>query len=299
VRDYLDGVTHEDLLMGLPLSFKIRHPRRTVAVAMPHWLGKLFKVLPEELQERFLSFSKKVSAGPALSHVRTKFFESLQRDIVKLNLHTGASRWAKYYGTANEHYFHTDLSPVDWQKKREALERIMGQVSAASVLDVGANTGLYAELASSRGARVVACETDVPALSQCYARARGAQLNILPLVVNVFCDSPSPGRGGIALPAPTERLRSDLAMALALVHHVIAIQRVSIARIVEIMAALSARWLLLEYVPPLKSKMGASPVSGLDDYTSETLENCLRAHFKSIRRFPSYPEPRELFLCEK
>src|SRR6266850_1221177 len=35
LRDYLSGVTDEDLLAALPLSFKLRHPRRTLGVAVP------------------------------------------------------------------------------------------------------------------------------------------------------------------------------------------------------------------------------------------------------------------------
>ena len=36
MRDYLSGVTDEDLLAALPLSFKLRHPRRTLGVAVPN-----------------------------------------------------------------------------------------------------------------------------------------------------------------------------------------------------------------------------------------------------------------------
>jgi hypothetical protein len=73
----------------------------------------------------------------------------------------------------------------------------------------------------------------------------------------------------------------------------------SITRISEIFAALSERWLLLEFAMPLRAKIGASPVPALDDFDADGLENSLKQHFKTVRRFPSYPDERKLFLCEK
>jgi SAM-dependent methyltransferase len=205
----------------------------------------------------------------------------------------------KYYGSSDKNYFQTDLSPSDWRQKQEAVGKILGDLRPQSVLDVGANTGHYAKMAAARGARVTACETDVSASTVCYEAACKEKLNILPLTVNVFSTAPTPGRGGVACPPPTDRFRSELVMGLAVIHHVVAIQRIPIARISEIFAALSSRWLLLEYVPPLKSKIGASPVSSLDDFTADGLESCLKQHFTSICHFPSYPDERKLFLCEK
>jgi hypothetical protein len=80
---------------------------------------------------------------------------------------------------------------------------------------------------------------------------------------------------------------------------VVATQRIPIARICEIVTALTSRWLLLEYAPPLKPKIGASPVPGLDDFTANKLELSLKQHCKSVSTFSSYPDERKLFLCEK
>jgi SAM-dependent methyltransferase len=299
LRDYLAGVIDDDLLKILPVSFKLRNPRRTLRVTLPKLVGKLFERLPDELQQRFLSVSKTVNSGFASVNLKVKFLESLRRDIDGLRLRGGASHWAKYYGTTDKNRFCTDLSPGDWQQKQQTVGKILTDLRPRSVLDVGANTGHYAKMAASHGVRVTACETDVSALTQCYNEARKEKSNILPLTVNVFNASATPGRGGMACPPATERLRSDFVMGLAVIHHVVAIQRLSIARISEIFAALSSRWLLSEYAPPLKPKIGASPVPCLDDYTVDNLENCLKRHFSTVSRLPSFPDERKLFLCEK
>ena len=299
LRDYLAGVTDDDLLSALPVSFKLLHPRRTLGVTFPKFASKLFERLPDELQQRFLSVSKTVNSGPSSVKLKLKFLESLRKDIDGLKVRGAVSHWAKYYGTADKNYFQTDLSPGDWQQKQRAVGKIVTELRPRSVLDVGANTGHYAKIAAATGARVTACETDVSALTQCYVEARKERSNILPLAVNVFTASPTPGRGGIACPAPMDRFRSEFVMGLAVIHHVVAIQRLPIARISEIFAGLSSRWLLLEYAPPLKAKIGASPVPGLDDYTVDDLEDCLKRQFSSVTRLPSFPDERKFFLCEK
>jgi hypothetical protein len=299
LRDYLGGVTDEDLLVALPLSFRVRHPRRTLGVAVPKLFGKVFHRLPEEMQERFFWVSKTVNSGPASRELKIKFLDSLRNDIATLKLPQGTSHWARYYRTTDKNYFRTELSPEDWQKKQQAVGKILDELRPGSVLDVGANTGHYARIAADRGARVTACEVDVSALTVCYERARKEKSNILPLVVNVFSDSAVSGRGGIGAPLPAERLRSDFVMGLAVIHHVVAIQRMTVERIGEIFAALSSRWLLLEFAVPLRPKIGASRVTSLDDFTADRVEGCLQGHFKTVSSFPSYPDERKLFLCEK
>jgi SAM-dependent methyltransferase len=299
LRDYLVGVTDEDLLNTLPLFFKARHPCRTLAVAIPKWVGKVFERLPEELQQRFLSFSKTINSGPANRTLKIKFLDSLRKNIASLKLAKGNSAWARYYSTTDQNYFHTDLAPAEWQQKHEMVGKFLAELRPRTVLDVGANTGQYAKLAASAGARVIACEVDVSAVNRCYDDARKEKLNVLPLAVNVFSVSPTPGRGGVPSPPAAERFRSEFVMGLAVIHHVVAIQRIPIDRIVEIFAALSERWLLLEFTVPLKPKIGASAVPTLDDFTADKLEVCLKHRFHAVRRFPSYPDERKLFLCEK
>jgi len=299
LRDYLTGVTDSDLLGSLPVSFKLRHPWRTLGVSLPRFAGNLLQRLPEELQERFFSVPASMPAGESKAKLRIRFLKSLRQNIDSLKLPVGSSHWAEYYGARNKSYFHTDLSPGDWQKKHDAVARVLNELGPCSVLDVGANTGQYSRLAAAQGRRVTACELDTAALTRCYEQACTEKLNVLPLAVNVFSDSPSPGRGGVPCPPPAQRLRSELVMGLALIHHVVAMQRLPIERIVEVLAAMSERWLLLEFVPPLKARVGASPVAGLDDYTADQLERCLKKSFNRVTALPSYPEERQLLICMK
>jgi hypothetical protein len=300
LRDYLCGVQEDDVLAALPLRFKIRHSRRTLGIAIPKVVGRLFEKLSEQSQQGLLQLSRNSSGGFANRNTKLKFFDSLKKNITGLKLVGPASKWSRYYTTPDRKYFVTNLPPQEWQLKGRIVQTLIDRVRPSNVLDIGSNAGYYARLAALSGARVTACELDIGALSLCYEEARKFQeLNILPLVCNVFSNSPIPGRGGCSYPPATRRLRSELVMALALVHHVVAEQRLNISRVVDILNALSTRWLLVEYVKPLPPRTGASRVHGVDDYTSESFEAVLRHRFRSVERFPSYPDDRKMFWCEK
>jgi SAM-dependent methyltransferase len=299
LRDYLYGVTDGDALAALPSSFKLFHPRRTLKIWVPRFLAKALDHLPQDLRNQFISLAKTANCEFGNPRVRIKFLESLRKDIEKLTLSRSSSQWSDYYRTVDTNYFGTDTSPGEWRLKQQVVEKLINKISPASVLDVGTNTGQYAMLAASSGARVIACDLDVPSVDLCYSEARKKRLDVLPLVANVFSFSPLPGRGGVACPPATQRFRSDMVLGLALIHHVVSIQRLDISRIVDIFDRLTQRSLLLEFVPALEPGVGGKLVASLDDYGIDDLERCLKRSFATVTRYPSYPDDRKLLLCER
>jgi hypothetical protein len=299
LRDYLYGVTDGDALAALPYSFKVFHPHRTLKVWLPRLLSKVLNHLPQPLRNQFLSFAKTANSNFSHRRLRIKFLESLRKDIETLKLGRSSSQWSAYYRTADANYFATDISPGEWHLKKEIVSRLINKIAPKSVLDVGTNTGQYAILAASSGARVIACDLDVSSVDICYGDARKQGLNLLPLVTNVFSISPLPGRGGVAYPPATTRFRSDLVLGLALIHHVVSIQRLDISRIVDIFDRLTERSLLLEFVRPLEPTVGGAAVKSLDDYCLDDLERCLKQSFATVTLHSSYPDDRKLLLCER
>ena len=299
LRDYLYGVTDGDALAALPYSFKLLHPHRTLKIWGPMVLSNALNHLPQQLRNQFLSFAKTANSNFSHQRLRISFLKALRKDIETLQLSRSSSQWSAYYRTVDANYFATNISPGEWHLKQEIISRLINKTAPKSVLDVGTNTGQYAILAASSGARVIACDLDVPSVDLCYGEARKQGLNLLPLVTNVFCISPLPGRGGVAYPPATTRFRSDLVLGLALIHHVVSTQRLDVSRIVDIFDRLTERLLLLEFVRPLEPSVGGAVVESLDDYCLEDLQKRLNQSFATVTLYASYPDDRKLLLCER
>jgi ribosomal protein L11 methylase PrmA len=299
LHDTLEGVTNNDLANALPVAFKLRHPLRTVRTSMPRVLAKLTEKLSAEMQNRLWNLSSNLNKQLVNQRTRIRFYESLRKEVESIKLPLDSSHWADYYSTADRTRFKTGFAPDDWAPKEQSFLQIIRNLKPATVLDLGCNTGRYARLAAESGARVIACDTDSASISRCYEDAKKASVNVLSLVVNPFNSPPAYGRGGAACPSASERLQSNLVLALAVVHHVVANQRLDMERIVHTCNSFSRRWVLIEFVPPQKPKIGASSIPFLDDYSLDTLHATLQKQFKSVVSHDSFPNDRKLLLCEK
>jgi hypothetical protein len=100
----------------------------------------------------------------------------------------------------------------------EAAARAAG---AALAWDVGANTGRYARVLARRFATVVAMDADAGAVDRLYTAARDTAEGrvLLPVVADVMNPSPAQGWRGTERATLAARGRPELALYLALVHH--------------------------------------------------------------------------------
>lgn len=204
--------------------------------------------------------------------------------------------WSDYY----ENEF-PPFEPSDqWTPKHRSMDEILADCRPRSLLDIGSNRGWYAQLAACRGVPVVAMDVDESSVTRLYDDARQAGMPILPLLMDIRSPSPGYGLCNEWFPPAVQRLRCEMVMALALVHHLVFKQRLRFEQIVAALDAFSGRWLLVEFI-------------GREDryvrewwnpqrhgwYTLEHFESALRKHYANIRRFPSNLEHRVLLLCEK
>ena len=133
----------------------------------------------------------------------------------------------------------------DHAKKKEYVERLLREITPATVLDVGANTGTYSMLAASVCARVVALDTDQAAIDQLWTRASKENLDILPLVVNIARPSPALGWENSESMSFLDRAehRFDLVMMLAVIHHLLLMDQIPMEQIAALAARLTRRYL--------------------------------------------------------
>jgi hypothetical protein len=177
-------------------------------------------------------------------------------------------------------------------------------------------------LAAKLGSQVVAVDLDEASIDRLFAEARRERLDILPLVANlvrplppldakVFPDEPSTsliGEAGPVISSPHERLRCEMVLALAIVHHLALGQAHSFDEISTILARLTTKYLCVEFVElndeMITSDRGFFPAYNTSPesftwYVKENFITALRWHFDEVEELPSHPESRTLLLCRR
>lgn len=192
------------------------------------------------------------------------------------------------------------FSPQDtWTVKQQTLHKILTELQAASVLDLGSGTGWYSLLAAVLGSKVVAFDTDEACITQLYNQACENNLPILPLVMDFSKPTPSRGLSKHWAIAATKRLKCDLVLALALVHHIVLERRLNFDQIVKGLAQFSRRWVVVEFIPPDDPEVVKGWSERVSWYTLDNFINALKKRFRSVTTMPSHPDRRVLLLCEK
>lgn len=157
----------------------------------------------------------------------------LHRAIERLSPRGGRTTWSEY--GPRSHYAGDDLEAKE-RFVREAVER----VRPGLVLDLGANDGRFSRLAAEV-APVVAVDADVGAVDRLYHDlvTRPPARPVLPLVVDLLDPTPARGWRNRERPAFFDRVRPDLVLALAVVHHLTIGGNVPLVLVVDLLADLA------------------------------------------------------------
>jgi ribosomal protein L11 methylase PrmA len=201
--------------------------------------------------------------------------------------------WAGYAGDLS-HYSGQAIE----EKKRFVAEAI-DQLSPRTLWDLGANQGMYSRIASERGTHTVSFDLDPGCVELNYLKVRDKkEQNLLPLVMDLF--NPSPGIGW----ANSERMSllcrgpADMALALALLHHLAISNNAPLHHIAEFLAR-TCRSLVVEFVPKSDAKalqLLAGRQDVFADYTEERFREAFSSQFNIIREQRVPGSERTLYL---
>ncbi len=212
--------------------------------------------------------------GPGLIDAQLK---NLEKAITKLEWGAQRSTWSEYSDRA--HYDEGDL-----RAKERFVSSAVATVAPRRVLDLGANDGHFSRLALQAGAAsVVAVDSDDLVVDRLYRDLRrDGERRVLPLVVDL--SDPSPGLGWRSrerLPF-LERIRPDLVLCLAVVHHLALTNTVPLEEIVAFLRDFAAP-LVVEFPhrdDVMASRLLARKRTGVfDAYDREHWERALAARF--------------------
>jgi hypothetical protein len=201
--------------------------------------------------------------------------DSLESAIKALRWTPAGTEWGDYYSDTN----YTDEASAEKQRLVSAFH---DRVAPNTLWDLGANTGRFSRLASTRGISTVAFDIDAAAVEKNYRDiVSSGNTNELPLVLDLTNPSPAFGWAGQERLSVSERGPADLVQALAIVHHLAISNNVPLVKVSAFFAQLG-RALVIEFVPKSDSQVQrllASREDIFDGYTREGFEAAFAEHF--------------------
>ena len=205
------------------------------------------------------------------------------------------STWDDYYTDTiigNEYLFH----------KKNIVAGFCESISFKTVIDLGANDGYFSMLLKEKAEYIIAVDFDSNCVNELYKKIRKEKvLNIVPLVATLNLPSPSIGWANVERTSLTERLKADLVLALALVHHLAVSNNVPFTKIAEWFSKMGD-YLIIEFIPKNDVKVQQLLLHRTDiffDYTIENFKNAFGVYYNIIKEQNVGDTKRILFLMKR
>jgi hypothetical protein len=240
----------------------------------------------------------KTSHGRSTTFTRAAMMgliDSLQSAVEGLTDNGADGPWADYYDKTN-------YSPSAMAEKQRIVGQFIERVRPRVVWDLGANTGLFSQIASARGAYTIALDGDATAVERHFRDCQSRHDDsVLPLVMDLA--NPSGGIGWCHQErmSLTDRGPADLVLALGLVHHLRITNQVPFSMIADSFARF-AGVVVVEFPSPEDSQvrgMLARLPAHAAGYTAEAFESGFAERFTVDTVHSVADSERRLYLMRK
>ncbi len=221
---------------------------------------------------------------------------SLEGLITKLKLPVSKSTWSDYYDEASQRTNYLE-------HKRKIIQQWLEKIKpVATAADLGANTGEFSKLLSAKNIQTIASDFDANCINVLYNEIKKSdEKNILPIIIDLSKPSPSIGVNNEERDSFINRTNVDLAMALALIHHLAIGKNIPLEKIADLFQRM-CRYLIIEFVPKQDEKIKLMLAGKKDIYTAYTEENFLSAfnqYFTVIEKETIAGSERTIYLMKK
>jgi hypothetical protein len=220
--------------------------------------------------------------------------QRMRKLISRLQWKAGDTAWTNY---RQENTY----SDADAERKAAFVREAAASRRPQLTWDMGANDGAYARIAAEHSDYVVAFDLDHATVEASYRALREeGNRKILPLVANLADPSPGLGWRGLERRPLEGRGTPDLALALALVHHVSVTANVPLAEFLDWLHGLGAT-MVIEFPkredPMVRRLLSGKREGSNADYELETFERLLNERFTVERSEPLPSGTRVLYLA--
>jgi len=292
-KDPLWSKLYRGSITGLPLPFVSSHlPFRT--------RFDPFCLIHIHLHSRFSNDKKRKSenVNQGLNKEKLKIlFDTIATNVL-------AKKQPLLKNSIWDHYYENDIESERYiTAKIEVITRWLAEIRPDVTIDLGANTGKFSRLASPFSKAVYAVESDIYCVDEIYKTNIETKDNNITSILADLAD-PSPGLGwhNEEKSPLLKRLKGDMVMALALIHHLCLSRNLPIPFVARLFSEMTTQYAIVEFVPkedPKSMLLLQHKGDIFEYYTEKDFINSFERHFKLVACHPFEKSLRKLFLWEK
>ncbi len=228
--------------------------------------------------------------------------------VEKLNtlfsmLKSTIDKWDKSYIYPNHwiDYYQKDIETPEYLiDKERTVESYLRHCAPKKVLDLGANTGKFTEIASKVAETVIALEYDEICVDNIEQTISENKSNVFVLTGDLSETTPNFGLLGKEHTSIFKRAQSDLVMALALVHHLALPKMIPFKLIIDLLVEFNSRYLIIEFIEKTDKKVIHLLKDNPRYYpTKKEFEEIISAKFKILKQRQLECSVRTIYLLEK
>lgn len=225
--------------------------RNKLGVISHYTENELTKHIPPK-KMRLILFAKKLQNKKLLPFKKVNL-KRLKRKVSKLKEKDTTSFWKQY------HSKHIKKDRIISNPPRfDRIIEIMKEYKIKSLIELGGNQGIFSLLAKEKLniEKITCTDYDVNAIDKLYLYSQKQSSDISIAVLNPFIPNISP------LHSPPEiRFSSDAVVVLAVLHHLLLSQHLSIEYILQEIKKYTSKYIFLEFMPlGLLGKSGAPEI---------------------------------------
>jgi hypothetical protein len=221
---------------------------------------------------------------------------SLDILVSSLKLKETKSTWLSYYDEA--------VQRKDYlQQKQKIIQRWLAEINdIKTAVDFGANEGEFSNLVADKEIDTVAVDFDHLVINRLYKKIKiNKQKHILPLITDLSNPSPAIGVNNKERQSFIKRTKVDLALALALIHHLAIGKNIPFSLVVEMFAEMTD-YLVIEFIPKEDEKIKLMLINKMDIYKKYNEQEFIKefgTRFSVLSKEKISDSRRTLFLMKK
>lgn len=284
LRAFIDGIPLEIASALLPWHSWVNPSIFSHVHLHAKMISKVSQPKPEEVTKQKMS-----------SNGQLAIIDNLKSLVSSLKLPQKQTTWSDYYDNTN-------YSDGGLTFKETVVDRFIEQAAPSAVWDLGANDGRFSKLAVKRGIRTISMDFDPSCVERSYAEScKLKATNWLPLYMDLCNQSPSLGWNHEERQSLVERGPAELAMALAVMHHLVITNNVPLDHLALFFARVSKQ-LIIEFVP-ISDSQSQRLVHNVrrthHNYDRESFEHHFGMHFDILEAVAVPDSDRILYLLKR